>query len=297
MLPCTLIKTKKNIAKMLERIPFHDADGVSSEELCPSPERDAAACRQCVFSLLTFLQVFDVLNIRKDTKSGDMIIKASSEIATFFLKSLSQYISKDFKLTSDWDSPGIGKELLKENAFTSGAHLVYFIENKRIKHYHEKTAIRTAQISLGIIKAKVGGNTKPVYLFHWDAEAKQYQLIGGHVRSKDTDPFEVLKKEIREELSGEQLTYQKDYELKKIADNISFSDQSRTVGAFTEYKATLYQIIFKKPKIRFGPDNKWITWEELLQGKTKNNHRIANDTMKILNDKYAGKIKSLQLSL
>ena len=281
---------------MLDAIPFHDDDGVSSEKLCPSTEWADASCRQCVFSLLTFLQVFDVLNIRKDTKSGDMKIKASSEIATFFLKSLSQYIRKDFKLTSNWDSPGIGKELLKENAFTSGAHLVYFIENKRIKHYHEKTSIRTAQISQGIIKSEVGGYTKPVYLFHWDEEAKQYQLIGGHVRSKDTDPSEALKKEIREELSGVQLTYQKDYELKEIADDISFLDQSTTVGAYTEYKATLYQIIFKKPKIRLGPGDIWITWKELLQGKTKHGERIANDTMKILNDKYAGKIESLQLS-
>jgi 8-oxo-dGTP pyrophosphatase MutT (NUDIX family) len=245
--------------------------------------------------VLTILMVFDAVSV--SLTGGDVKVKAKSETAFYFLRSLAQFVRKDMKLTSDWERRGVREDISPVEVIGSGTQLVHAMEKIRTEEHGDITSIRKVFVSQVIVKAKIKGKREPVYLVQYDAPARQFQLVGGRRRKSETDPLTVMKREIAEELSGNNLTYLEDYQLAELVSNIELTSLSPTYGAFSSYNFTIYQAVFKCPQLKLGPNDRWVTLAELTSGETKDGKCISSEVICKVDALLPGGLDGLKLSL
>ncbi len=291
---CHKSNRTENISKIIENIPRSDDDAVSLENICSSALNNNPSCKYCLQTLIAFLQVFDVVSVKNNT---DITIKAKSQSAIYFLRSLALYIRNNHKFSTNWDRRGVGDIKSIDHILSTGTHIVYLMEKRRTEEYKDYTPIRKEIVSQVIIKARIRGYRKSVYLMQYDSNAHQYQLIGGRRRSTENDPLTVMKREFREELPLNQLRYGIDYELKEIAKDLKIKKLSRTFGAYTEYNFTIYHATIKNNKLALGPNDKWISLNELLSGKTNDDVNIPNEIICKIDDVLGSGIEGLKDSI
>ncbi|MFC2146699.1 hypothetical protein ACFLRT_04990, partial [Acidobacteriota bacterium] len=245
-----------------------------------------------------FLRVFNAVSVIIDSENSKIKIKAKAESAIYFIKSLATYIRKELIFVSNWDDRlGIGESVVPSLVLRSGAHLVYQMEHQRVIKLNDCTPIRVVKVSQAIIKAKIRGHSKPVYLVQYDDKALQFQLIGGRRKSTENDALSVMIREIDEELTKNHLVFQKDYELKELVPDLKYCELSRTFGAYTEYHFTIYQMFIKRSQIILGPNDRWVTLEEMLSGMDKTGISVALRYGKKLDEILSGGFEGLPLSL
>jgi len=248
---------------------------------------------------LTLLQVFDALIIQHVGNTQELKVKARSQTALYFLRSLAIYVRKHLALVSNWEREGVGTDLSLAHALSSGARFVYLMEHKRTVTYGDTSPIRKEIVAQAVIKARIRGKSEPVYLVQYDTHARRFQLIGGRKRLTDPDIDAVMQRELEEELAQNHLN-PKDYELRKLASDLQLIEISPTYGAYSEYNFTIYQAFIKRRQLVLGPNDRWVTLAELLAGTTKDRQRISgNGTNYIaeLDKRLPGGLKGLPLSL
>jgi hypothetical protein len=285
-----------NISNILENIPRSDKDALPIVKICTSASENNPACVNCAQTIITFLHVFDAIIIVNES-NNKIRVKAKSQTATYFLRSLAQYIRNNYKLATNWEREGVGDYSSLDQILTSGAYLVYLMESNRVDEYNDLTPIRKECVSEVIIKARIRGKSKPMYLMQYDPGAQQFQLIGGRMRSADGDVFTVMKRKIREELAQNNLVYDRDYDLIELVTNLTLKSLSRTYGAYSEYDFTIYQALIKRKQLILGHNDKWVTYDEILEGKTKQGIKISSKIVIEVDNKLPGGLEGLKLSL
>jgi len=296
---CTQSNRHENLASMLEGIPQSNEDAVSLRGLCKLSMKSDPSCDACSDAVLGFLRLFEVIRILNKNQSEEIKVKARSEAAYYFLRSLAVYLRQGLTLATNWERRGVRKGIQPEDILSSGTQLVYLMEHRRIKELGNATPIRSERVSQVIIKARLRGRLKHVYLVQYDADAQQFQFIGGRMRPDDSDELMVMKREISEELKQNDLLYERDYELEELAKNVQVTELSPTYGAYSEYVFTFYRVFIRRQQLKLAHSDKWVTLDDLRTGETKDGQRISNDTVAYL-DKHLdarGGLKGLPLSL
>lgn len=296
---CEAKNRNVHTAGILESIPRSDGEAKPLRSLCPGYV-DNAACESCMHTLLAFLNVFAAVTIITGGKGSGIRIKAKTQAAIYFLKSLAAYIRNGLTVVSNWgERAGAGESALPSLVLRSGTHLVYQMEYNRVVNLNDQTPIRKEEVSQAIIKARIRGRSRsqPVYLFQYDERSQHFQLVGGRKKFNDQNALETMKREIDEELTPNRLEYKKDYELKELKPDLRNCNLSYTFGAYTEYRFTIYQLFLKRPQLILGPNDRWITLQEIFDGKEKTGIRVSGDYLKELDEQLPGGLKSLPLSM
>ena len=242
---------------------------------------------------LMFLRVFDSITFVRDDGEGDWRVKATSQAALYFLRSLAEYVRQNLKLVSNWEREGT----VLSDVFSSGARFLYAMESKRIEQRETSTAIREQSVSKAVIKARVHGRREPAYLVQLDQAAGAYQLIGGRRRSSDEDACSTMQREIEEELARNDLKYKRDFDLNKLSDGLLLKKLSPTYGAYSEYDMAYYQAFIWREQLILGPDDKWVSLSELMSGKTRAGEPIFEALIEKLDAELPGGLKHLPFSL
>lgn len=296
MVSCGLSYKAKHVAGILENIPRSDEDGVSLEALCQLRKRNDRSCLDCITGILTFLKVFDAVSVTT-SRRGETSVKAKSEIALYFLRSLARFIRKNLTLTSNWEREGVIQDIAPVGLLSSGVQLLYAMEKVRTEQHSDLTPIRKVFVSQAIIKARLRGRHEPVYLVQYDAKAQRFQLIGGRRRKYESDPLTVMKREIAEELSANSFSYPEDYDLLELVSGLELAALSPTFGAFSLYNFTIYQVMFNCPELILSHNDRWITLSELMSGLTKDKYGTPSDIACKVDALIPGGLRGLKLSL
>jgi hypothetical protein len=126
--------------------------------------------------------------------------------------------------------------------------------------------------------------------------AEMYQLIGGHVRHDDGTNEEAARREVAEELPRNVFEFTHRDRLTSLAE----ADRvlmSRTVGVNTRYRFALFHVRFGFSRLRLRPEvDRWVTENEVRQGRTRRGATIANEWYNIVNDSIPGGVRQLDHS-
>ena len=286
------------VADIIESIPDFSEIPKPISSLCAVYHKKNSMCKFCLKTVIVFLKIFDAISIVSENCDSEIRIKAKTQPSFWLLKSLALYIRKGGTFIPNWNEKiGIGESCIPSLILRSGSQLVYQMEYRRIQELNDKTPIRFVKVSQAIIKAKIRGCSKPMYLVQYDEKALQFQLIGGRKDSVDLDALSVMKREINEELTQNNLVFQKDYELKKLAPELKVKYLSYTVGAYSEYHFTIYQIFYNRAQLILGQNDRWITYSELVSGRVKQGTRVHAIYIEELDIQLPGGLDSLPLSL
>jgi hypothetical protein len=243
------------------------------------------------------LDVFDSITVVRSESDGEARVKAKSQTALYFLRSLAAYVRGGLTLVSNWEREGVGQGISLAQVLASGARLVYLMEHRRTVEHGDLSPVREECVSQVVIKARIRGRRKPVYLVQYDDKAQQYQLIGGRQRLTDADALTTMKREIEEELAQNHLAFPKDYELQELASDLQAASLSPTYGAYSRYHFTIFQAFVKRSQLALGPHDRWVTLDELLSGRVKDGRRIGGDIILDLDQRLPGGLDGLRLSV
>jgi 8-oxo-dGTP pyrophosphatase MutT (NUDIX family) len=282
------------VAEIIERIPRSDDDALPICQLCPEAKQGDHSCVNCVLGILALLKVVDAVQVLEG--GGLPRVKASSQTAHYFLRSLAQFVKRGITLTTNWEREGLSSNVSPVQVITSGPQLLYVMEQIRTEVRGDTTPIREVAVSQAIIKARIWGKGKEVYLVQYDEKAHQYQLIGGRQRRGESDPLTVMTREIAEELHENDLQYPQDYELVPLASDLNFRVLSPTFGAFSSYHFTVYRAIFKQRQLALGQADRWVTLDELLAGQTNDGQRIHAGVAREVHKQLPGGLDGLKPS-
>ncbi|MCI0144056.1 hypothetical protein KNN17_21080 [Arthrobacter bambusae] len=193
----------------------------------------------------------------------------ASEIASVFMRSLAQYIRAGkpaFEGWSRWSSP----DDQRGSNIRNGPHLTLAMEEYRAG-WENPIAIRTTSVVQAVIKARFGWKIGVRFLVRWDSKANSFQLVGGHHRATDESADEAILRELEEEIpsfvsSGlDQLSRGPKSDATQV---------SHTFGALTQYRMQFYTITFAKGPPALAPSERWATFGELVNQRTRQGERI-----------------------
>lgn len=253
-------------AEFILSIPADGALPVALQQLADRhdmPVEEAAA-------VLRIPMMFGAVTSSVDASTGELLVGAKSEVGRFFLKSLSLYLRHGLSLIDEWarretTSGAEGTRLI-------GVDFLYAMERRRVFRYGIAEPIRYERPSQIVIKAFCSVRKQPVYLTQYDRFAQQYQLIGGRAEGNE-NPTETMQRELAEELPLNVLRPGVDYELDVIAQDLVVTQLSPTLGAFTEYRFSIFTAQFAQPLI-LGEHDRWVTEEELFLGTLADGSRM-----------------------
>jgi hypothetical protein len=281
------------LATVIETIPSSGNGAVvlfdSCRRICSSDEEAAGLAT----ALVTILKALDAVQVTGP--DGRQLVKARSPMAHFFLMSLAAYVREGRPILSNWEREGITEGPYSVHEVLSGPQFLYFLEKRRID---EKIAgpIRKATVVKAIIKARVRGKGKPVFLLQYDPYAREYQLIGGHKRATDIDIETALRREIQEELSHSTTGFALNYDIIPLG-KVTKRELSLTYGVYTEYDLHYSQVRFNKGLLHLGPNDRWVTQDELLSLRVSRGVRINESAIGELEKLLPGGLEGLALSL
>jgi hypothetical protein len=291
---CVASDKSQRVADIIERIPRSDDEALSIYQLCSEAKEGDPSCANCVLGILVLLGVADAVQVLEERDAPR--VKASSEAAHYFLRSLAQFVRRKMTLTTNWERVGVLDSVSPTQVITCGPQLLHAMEQIRTRIQENTTPIREVAVSQAIIKATVRGRSKAAYLVQYDARAHQYQLVGGRQRRGECEPLTVMIREITEELHENRLQYPKDYELIPLVTDLDVRSLSPTYGAFSAYRFTVYQALFQRKQLKLGQADRWVTLDELLGGQTKDGQRIADNIAREVDSSLPGGLDGLKAS-
>ena len=133
---------REHVASVLESIPRSDRDAIPLRRLCPSGVKEDPLCEGCVAAVLTMLEVFDSITVVRSEPDGEARVKAKSQTALYFLRSLAAYVRGGLTLVSNWEREGVGQGISVAQVLASGARLVYLMEHRRTVEHGDLSPVR-----------------------------------------------------------------------------------------------------------------------------------------------------------
>ena len=191
-------------------------------------------------------------------------VRAASQPAYYFLHSLAAWAESGEAIVGDWSEV---EGVRPDAGVQHGSSLVFLMEQERLRRQPDAPAIRRTEVAEALV---VRPGHPPQFLVQWDARAGQYQVLGGR-RKDDRDWQEPIEqtaiRELEEELH-EQVSYAAgDFTLSFLASFEGNKRVSPSFGALTAYHFTFYQAL-NLPPIELGADDRWVTRDEMLAGRT-----------------------------
>src|SRR3954470_10533742 len=227
-------------------------------------------------AVLTLLKPFNAIVFSCD--GGENQIRATSEASQLFLRSLAECIASGTVVVGDWERTGIREERFGHQDMAQGVQLLYVLERLRLDHGRASKPIRLTRVVKALIKAEVDG--EPRYLVQYDTKTQGYQLIGGHVRTSDASEEAAIRREVAEELRPNVFDFGGNTRVQLLR-TIRASEVSRTLGAYSEYEITYFQL-FADFSLQLQRNTIWVTASELLEGKAKDRTPIREAAIREL---------------
>ena len=147
------------------------------------------------------------------------------------------------------------------------------LNNNVWKRFPNSKPSRYVKVAQVLIKRINPETQEHEFLFQYDVNANQYQLIGGRWSEKDGSNLKTtIVREIEEELPLNHLTYQDAYELNCLLDDLVIEGTiSNTFGALTHYTFTIYHMTDLNVQLKLQSDDHWVPVEMILDGVVKRN--------------------------
>ena len=284
------------LREFLKHIPGEGRNPIVLDELCRLagvPDESAALYGEALLSLLS---VFGVCRTGTDA-SGARTVVASSKYASYFIKSLRAHLLEDMTILHDWGRHASPEGPLDASDMLKGPQFLYAIERRRglSGQRVDPIPLRETSVSQVVIKAKVRGRGT-CYLMQYNDSAEMYQLVGGHVRHDDATREEAARRELAEELPRNVFEFTHRDRLIGLAE-ADVVRMSRTVGVNTRYRFALFHVRFGFSRLRLRPEiDRWITENEIKQGRTRRGASVANEWYNIVNDSVPGGVRKLDHS-
>jgi 8-oxo-dGTP pyrophosphatase MutT (NUDIX family) len=130
-------------------------------------------------------------------------------------------------------------------------------------------------------------------LTEWDETADQFQLIGGGIEPGES-PDEAAAREFIEEIGVERdLEHGRDFEICPLewstTPPIRWTGMSSTCGVLTAYEVWVYRARLTVERLTLCDQNRWLTLEELMAGRTLSGLKTADPRLyPILDASLAG---------
>jgi len=265
----SLSATTLRISRYLREIP-----GPEEDWLALTAPDEIASDQAVVMAIVGVLRPFNAIAIRRDGSS--IQIRARSEAARLFLASLSAFLEADAFVVRDWQRKGIREERFGYQDLSQGVQLLYLLERLRLA-YPGAQPIRNARVVKALVKAEVDGI--PKYLVQYDAKTHGFQLIGGHVLNSDESDETAIKREISEELRQNIFEFGRSARVQRLG-SVRAAEMSLTIGAFTEYEITYFQLFVDFP-LQTQSSDTWVTAEQLAEGKTPDRAPILESALRL----------------
>lgn len=226
-----------------------------------------------ISSIIKILDLFGTLKIKK--RNHVVVIQPISKIARYLIRSLAFYFKEDLKVFRSWGREGVYQDLSEDLLARSGPYFLKALESRRLRESQEQIPLREVKVAFGLIKA-ISEKNEEVFLFMFDEPANQYQPIGGRLRPEDEDLLETLVREVEEELSAVDVSYERgDFKYQRLLDKVEQIEISPTYGVSTYYHIEVYQVFFEKLPLLISPSHKWVKKEEIYSGKTEDDYKVA----------------------
>lgn len=265
-----------NIARFLRSVPQSNQPFQPIETL--SQDVDPAILLGFVLMLKTIgvVQIDDAQNIR-----------ASSQTAKYMLHSIASYVETDKQWVAEWHTRGINRQ--SDNPFQNAATLLHAMEKRRLQVIDKPKPSRSEEVAQVLIKRSNPSTKKPELLFQFDANANQFQLIGGRRSEKDDSPLATIIREIEEEVANT-ILYEKDYNLNCVIDElVPSATLSPTFGALTEYHFSVFHMVNLAVNVEMQPEDEWVPVDDMLAGHVINGNDVmvpfnAGEIYHLIND-------------
>ncbi len=244
------------LSNLLKNIPKSNQDSQPLEALVAVDSNTYAI----LFGYLQFLKHLGVVEINGTDSISQSQIRATSQTAKYLLNSLADYVEHELPLIRDWETRG-----LQESPFANGASFLYQLEKRRFDQFDNPNPTRHSKVANVLIKRDNPQNEQPEILMQFDDKAGQFQLIGGRWRESDgADLLATMIRELEEELPLNQMKYEQNYSLAKIADITPPLTLSPTFGALTQYELSIYHCRDLETNLVLQPIDQWISIEAVL---------------------------------
>lgn len=256
-----MLVSNQAIAEFLRQIPQSNQPKKAICNIHPSAKSEGDL--QVLFGVIRMLVIFGIVSIESKETIGQSLIQASSQTAKYALMSIADYFDRDATIITDWKTRGI-----QDNVLSNGATFLQALEQARLERFEDIPPSRYVKAAQVFIKRINPDSGKHELLFQFDANANQYQLIGGRWSEKDGDDLEVtIVREIDEELPLNAIPYPDSYKLELLLENFAVEGIiSSTFGALTHYTFWFYQMTDLACDLKLQPEDKWIPIEMVLNG-------------------------------
>ena len=189
----------ERIVAFLNQIPQSNQDAIAIEDITNADDTDI------LYGYALLLQQIGIVHI-----SENRTIKASSQTAKYTLASLASYVEHDIPWIDDWKTRGVHRE--PTGVLQNGASLLHELETRRMTLMNNPSPSRIEEVVQVLIKRTNPQTSQAEFLMQYDANAAQYQFIGGR-RSPNDATLEITAiREIEEEISND-LFFSQDYQL------------------------------------------------------------------------------------
>jgi 8-oxo-dGTP pyrophosphatase MutT (NUDIX family) len=246
-----------NIASFLRSIPQSNQDAQSIQSIAHNVEP------AILYGFALMLQTIGVVQLDEQQN-----IRATSQTAKYMLHSIASYVEADVHWIDDWHTRGIYRN--GENPLQNAATLLHTLEQRRMMLVENPLPSRSEEVAQVLIKRTNPETAKPELLFQFDANANQFQLIGGRRSEKDDSLLATMIREIEEELANT-IVYGKDYNLNCIIPDLRPPTMlSHTFGALTAYHFGVFHMVDMTEDVKLQPDDEWVPVEDMLAGYVVN---------------------------
>jgi hypothetical protein len=247
---------KQHLAQFLLAIPQSNQDPQRLAELAQAFPLAPISLLEGAALLLHTLGVVDYDAVTQT-------IRARSQTAKYALNSMAAYVESDIRIVEDWKTRGVEQGFLE-----NGASFLHALEQRRLQVMPQPTPSRRERVAQVLIKRENPQTGDPELYFQYDANAKEYQLIGGRWSPRDGDDLrQTMIREIEEELAGNPLRYGEQYQLTLIAADLTLpATLSPTFGALTEYHFYIYHLVDLTQELQMQPGDRWVPITQVQGG-------------------------------
>lgn len=203
---------------------------------------------------------------------GGDTLRVTSFIAGLFLRLLVTLGRRGEPLTIDWSTLGVAGPAPGD--LPRGVDLLAAIERHRLATTPDPAPLREVRAAVGLIGGRRPSGERAL-LFHWDANAGRWQLIGGRYEERDGSLRATLLREIAEELGCRELAEGVDVRLREIGPPFAEQWISPTLGILTQ---TIFQVFAVRLLVEIPPPGattRWMTEAEILAGVTTDRQLIS----------------------
>ena len=297
-----LSEHRRLVARILTSIPTHEEHPQSVAQIATTVAEglDAPSLEHVVITTTTvvvLLTAFDVLSGREGR------YRCRGEMPGYFMRSFAWFIATGRPLVNHWERPGVGDDITIKSLLDAAPYLLKIAEDKRLRLAGpDVEPTRTRRLACVLVKTVVDGRSH--FLFEWDREAAQFQLIGGHIGA-DEEPRTAAAQEIIEEMvvePGRRLEHGPDFDITPLdlvrPLPLKWTGVSRTVGALTRYESWAFGAHLKMGQLRLGERYQWLSIDEMLTGETRSGRRTGDPRLhEIIDESLDGGLEAVPLSI